>query len=52
MQRVTLAKLDLYSFKDYLHVDIKYARVETLIHEGEESKESFQLLFHLLLPIL
>lgn len=35
--RVTLTKLDLYSFKGHLHVDIKNVRVETPIHEGEES---------------
>ena len=38
-QRVTPAKLDLYSFKFHLHVDIDHVRVETPIHEGEEGKE-------------
>lgn len=31
-QRVALTKLDLYSFKGHLHVDIDHVRVETLIH--------------------
>lgn len=37
-QRVALSKLDLYSFKGHLHVDIDHVKVETLIHKGEESK--------------
>lgn len=39
-KRVTPTKHDEYSFKGHFHVDIKHARVESLIHEGEESKGS------------
>lgn len=44
-QRVTLTKHDIYNFKGHLHVDIKHARVETLIHEGEGNKRSCLHLF-------
>lgn len=44
-QRVTQAKHGIYSFKGHLHVDIKHARVETPIHEGEESERSLPHIF-------
>lgn len=44
-QRVTPTKHDIYSFKGYLHVDINHVRVETPIHEGEESKKIFSQSF-------
>lgn len=42
-KRVTLTKHDIYSFKGHLHVNIEHVRVESLIHEGEESKGSSKL---------
>lgn len=46
-QRVTPTKLDLYIFKGHLHVNI-YVKVETHIHEGEESREIFFTIFQTL----
>lgn len=37
-KQVTVTKHDIYNFKGHLHVNINNVRVETPIHEGEESK--------------
>lgn len=46
-QRMTPTKYNIYYVKGHLHIDVSHVRVETPIHEGEESHKISSPIFQL-----